>query len=89
MNPGPLQILLDTLPQRGSIEWIGVRPARAAAMTEPNEVQINCASGLEGDHFSGRVSSLHIAPVGLSPWDSDLNARRCGEFTGTNKNTIC
>jgi MOSC domain-containing protein YiiM len=57
MNPGPLQILLDTLPQRGSIEWIGVRPARAAAMTELNEVQINCASGLEGDRFSGRAAS--------------------------------
>jgi MOSC domain-containing protein YiiM len=57
MNPGPLQILLDTLPQRGSIEWIGVRPARNAAMTELQEVQINCASGLDGDRFSGRASS--------------------------------
>jgi hypothetical protein len=28
VNPGPLQILLDTLPQRGRIAWIGVRPAR-------------------------------------------------------------
>jgi hypothetical protein len=63
MNPGPLQILLDTLPQRGSIEWIGVRPARDAAMTVLEEVQINCASGLEGDRFSGRASSLHVAPV--------------------------
>ena len=57
MNPGPLQILLDTLPQRGSIEWIGVRPARDAAMTELDEVKINCASGLEGDRFSGRADS--------------------------------
>ena len=57
MNPGPLQTLLDTLPQSGNIEWIGVRPARAAAMTELTEVQINCASGLEGDRFSGRADS--------------------------------
>ena len=57
MNPGPLQILLDTLPQRGSIEWIGIRPARNAAMTVLKEVQINCASGLEGDRFSGRADS--------------------------------
>ena len=57
MNPGPLQILLDTLPQRGCVEWIGIRPARNAAMTTPNEVQINCASGLEGDRFNWRAGS--------------------------------
>lgn len=57
MNPGPLQILLDTLPQQGRIEWIGIRPARDAAMTVLEEVQVNCASGLEGDRFSGRADS--------------------------------
>jgi MOSC domain-containing protein YiiM len=57
MNPGPLQILLDSLPQQGSIEWIGIRPARSAPMVLLQEVQINQADGLAGDRFSGRLDS--------------------------------
>ena len=57
MNPGPLQTLLDNLPQKGSIEWIGIRPARSAPMVLLQEVQINKASGLTGDRFSGRADS--------------------------------
>ena len=57
MNPGPLQILLDSLPQQGSIEWIGIRPARSAPMVLLQEVQINQTDGLAGDRFSGRLDS--------------------------------
>ena len=57
MNPGPLQTLLDNLPQKGSIEWIGIRPARSAPMVLLQEVQINKADGLTGDRFSGRADS--------------------------------
>lgn len=34
LNPGPLQRLLDTLPQRGRVEWIGIRPKGGSAMIE-------------------------------------------------------
>jgi MOSC domain-containing protein YiiM len=57
MNPGPLQTLLDTLPQKGRIEWIGIRPARSAPMVSLQEVSINQADGLAGDRFSGRADS--------------------------------
>jgi len=57
MNPGPLQKLLNCLPQKGSVEWIGIRPARNIAMTTPDEVYINCANGIEGDRFSGGTDS--------------------------------
>jgi len=57
MNPGPLQTLLDNLPQKGSIEWIGIRPARSTPMVLLQEVQINKADGLTGDRFSGRADS--------------------------------
>ena len=53
-NPGPLQRLFDTLPQRGRIEWIGIRPARDAAMVELTSVRVERGRGLEGDRFSGR-----------------------------------
>jgi len=53
----PLQVLIDTLPQVGRIEWIGVRPSRGESMLALETVQINCGTGLEGDRFSGRAES--------------------------------
>ena len=58
MNPSsPLHTLLDTLPQVGRIEWIGVRPARGVDMLELESVNLILGKGLEGDRFSGRVDS--------------------------------
>lgn len=53
----PLQVLLNTLPQTGRVEWIGVRPSRDEIMTVLEEVQVNSGTGLEGDRFSGRAES--------------------------------
>jgi hypothetical protein len=60
MNPGPLQTLLDSLPQKGSIQWIGIRPARSAPMVSLQQVQINQADGLAGDRFSGRADTARV-----------------------------
>ena len=49
----PLQTLLDTLPQVGRVEWIGIRPSRAEPMIALESVQINLDTGLEGDRFAG------------------------------------
>ena len=49
-----LKVLLDTLPQVGRVEWLGVRPARDEPMITLEKVQINLVSGLEGDRFNGR-----------------------------------
>jgi MOSC domain-containing protein YiiM len=53
----PLQLLLDTLPQVGRVEWIGVRPARDEPMVAVEEVRISLEKGLVGDRFSGRAGS--------------------------------
>lgn len=53
----PLKILLNTLPQQGRIEWIGVRPARNVPMNSLEQVQIHSNKGLEGDRFSGGVGN--------------------------------
>ncbi|WP_375177537.1 MOSC domain-containing protein [Marinobacter mobilis] len=53
----PLQTLLDTLPQCGRVEWIGVRPARGQAMTPLQRVIVRLGSGLDGDRFKGRETS--------------------------------
>ena len=52
-----MQQLLDTLPQRGRIEWIGIRPQRGAEMLVLDEVQLQPGSGLAGDRFQGRDDS--------------------------------
>lgn len=44
--------LMDTLPQTGAVEWIGVRPARREAMNELDTVTITQDSGLAGDRYS-------------------------------------
>lgn len=52
-----LQTLLDTLPQTGQVEWIGIRPARGEPMTTLSRVMITPGKGLEGDRFKGRETS--------------------------------
>ena len=56
-EPSPLQTLLDTLPQCGRVEWIGVRPARGEAMKTLESVVVAPGPGLEGDRFHGRETS--------------------------------
>jgi MOSC domain-containing protein YiiM len=48
----PLQLLLDTLPQRGEICWIGVRPVRKGELLPLTAVEAITQKGLEGDHYS-------------------------------------
>ncbi|WP_286220603.1 MOSC domain-containing protein [Marinobacter apostichopi] len=56
-EPTPMQILLDTLPQTGRVEWIGIRPARGQAMEMLERVTVSPGTGLEGDRFKGRETS--------------------------------
>ncbi|MET0986601.1 MAG: MOSC domain-containing protein [Steroidobacteraceae bacterium] len=49
--------LLATLPQRGAVRWIGVRPARRVPVTAVDEAEVNVGRGLVGDRFAGSSSS--------------------------------
>lgn len=53
----PLQMLLNTLPQVGRVEWIGVRPSRGEPMVALEDVQMGLENGVTGDHFGGRIGS--------------------------------
>jgi MOSC domain-containing protein YiiM len=53
----PLQKLLDTLPQEGKVEWIGIRPGRDQPMISLESVEIIQHKGLQGDRFKGRAGS--------------------------------
>jgi len=55
LTPGsPMQILFDTMPQQGKVEWIGVRPLRSADVIELDKVEAIAGKGLEGDHYSSK-----------------------------------
>jgi MOSC domain-containing protein YiiM len=53
----PLQKLMDTMPQQGTVTWIGIRPKRKAPLLSLNQVEAVTLKGLAGDHFSGSASS--------------------------------
>ncbi len=49
--------LLDTVPQRGRLMWIGLRPARRAPMQAVETAVVETARGLIGDHYAGNAGS--------------------------------
>ncbi len=54
LNPeSALAKLMATLPQRGRIEWIGLRPARDTVMDEVDEAEVVAGAGLVGDRYKG------------------------------------
>jgi MOSC domain-containing protein YiiM len=49
-----MQELLATMPQQGKVEWIGLRPAKRAALDIVERVETLENRGLAGDHRSQR-----------------------------------
>jgi MOSC domain-containing protein YiiM len=47
-----LQELLDCLPQQGSVEWVGIRPARKAPLQAVGQADVKVDHGLTGDHYT-------------------------------------
>lgn len=47
-----LQELMDTLPQTGAVEWIGIRPGRRAPLEALQQVEASADHGLTGDHYA-------------------------------------
>jgi len=56
-EPKSLQVLLDTLPQIGRVEWIGIRPDRNEEMVSVDTVNVELNKGLEGDRFNGSAGN--------------------------------
>jgi MOSC domain-containing protein YiiM len=53
----PLQKLMDTMPQQGKVNWIGIRPKRRVPLQSLPQVEALTLKGLAGDHFSGSATS--------------------------------
>lgn len=57
MTTPTLNELLQTLPQTGTLTWIGLRPGRGEPMVACNSARVEPGLGLEGDRFRGRPQS--------------------------------
>lgn len=55
--------LMEVLPQQGSVEWVGVRPAKDVPMETPQSVAASAGSGLEGDRFRGRKNKREVTLI--------------------------
>ncbi|HEV2509535.1 MOSC domain-containing protein [Bosea sp. (in: a-proteobacteria)] len=66
MQPQPGSLLSELLnaPIRpGRVVWIGLRPARRAAMTSVETATASAAEGLVGDRYNGRSGSRQITLI--------------------------
>ncbi len=85
----PLARLLDGPMMPGRLVWIGLRPARRAAVVATTEAQLEPGRGLEGDHWRGTadgarqvtlIAQEHLAAIAsfldrpaVDPWQLRRN----------------
>ena len=55
--------LFDSLPQSGTVEWIGLRPEKRAKITEVEKVEVTEAGGLIGDHYQGKSKMRQVTLI--------------------------
>lgn len=59
----PIPALIDSLPQQGTLLWIGVRQQRKAPLTSLKEVKVSLDEGLEGDHFHSTCKKRQVTLI--------------------------
>lgn len=55
--------LMNTLPQIGRVDWLGLRPGRRETMSIVDQVSATPESGLTGDRYSGRSGARHATLI--------------------------
>lgn len=64
LNPAsPLARLIEAPMLPGRIVWIGLRPARRAAMTSVETAIADAAGGLAGDRYNGRSGTRQVTLI--------------------------
>jgi MOSC domain-containing protein YiiM len=63
MATSNMKTLLDTLPQVGAVDWIGIRPEKRSALQVMEAVEVTEADGLAGDHYSGRSKNRQVTLI--------------------------
>ena len=55
-NETVINDLFKIIPQKGSVEWIGVRTKKKEDLSVVQSIKVNKGTGLVGDHFKGSLS---------------------------------
>ena len=55
-NETVIKDLFKIIPQKGNVEWIGVRTKKKEQLSVVESVKVKKGSGLAGDHFKGTLS---------------------------------
>lgn len=55
--------LLDSLPQVGKVEWIGIRAERRGVVEPVQEIEVDVEGGLFGDHYSKNGGNRQITLI--------------------------
>ena len=58
-----MNTLLNTMPQNGKVEWIGLRPKKGAALQAVSEVEAVQETGLVGDHYRGSSGKRQVTLI--------------------------
>ena len=56
-NETVIKDLFNVIPQKGNVEWLGVRTKKKEALSVVNSIKINKGTGVVGAHFTGDFSS--------------------------------
>ncbi len=68
-----MQELLNSLPQTGQVEWIGVRPERRAPVLPVDIVRAHVEDGLDGDHYGGSSGNRQVTLIQREHLDAVSN----------------
>ena len=64
LNPNsPLAALLKAPVRPGKVVWIGIRPARGAAMQALDSVHLDAKAGVVGDRYEGRTGNRQVTLI--------------------------
>ena len=58
-----MEQLLNSLPQTGRVECIGIRPGRKAPVEFVAEVEARAGQGLKGDHYNGKSGKREVTLI--------------------------
>jgi len=58
-----IQTLLNTLPQTGTVNWIGLRPQRRATINVVQQVEAVEDTGLAGDRYAGTSGKRQVTLI--------------------------
>ena len=58
-----MKALFDTMPQIGTVYWIGIRPSKKAPLQIMSKIALSPEGGLKGDHYKGKNKKRQVTLI--------------------------